>query len=134
MIPAREINLGNIMIHPNSGEPCVIEPQDMLSIMERELNGYNQNYEPIPLDADWLERFGWQKSYPGHGDIYLCKDLQVMRTKFDLDFIHNKLYLKSHYATQDLETQRLPHIEFVHQLQNLYYCLTHTELTTKKEI
>ena len=127
MIPAREINLGNIMIHPNSGEPCVIEPQDMLSIMERELNGYNQNYEPIPLDAEWLERFSFKQVKLDRTPFY---ELTIENIKFiyyagNLDF--------GVMGISQYEFVRMPKIKYVHQLQNLYYCLTHTELT-KKEI
>jgi len=123
MIPAREINLGNIMIHPNSGEPCVIEPQDMLSIMERELNGYNQNYEPIPIDAEWLERFGAKQ------EIWKLADGVTERYWL---FENENMPL----LTDNLQIDGKDNVpvKFVHQLQNLHYCLTHTELTTKKEI
>ena len=118
MIPAREINLGNIMIHPNSGEPCVIEPQDMLSIMERELNGYNQNYEPIPLDAEWLERLQMPDGVFSGNQFFSVAPLTSNPKVYGL-------YFENEYTGMDFM--------YVHDLQN-FSALTGTQLTTKKEI
>ena len=82
---------------------------------------------PIPLDAEWLERF-------------LFKQVKLDRTPFYELAIENIKFLYCDgnldfgvMGVSQYEFVKMPKISYVHQLQNLYYCLTGTELT-KKEI
>lgn len=74
-------------------------------------------YDPIPLTDEWLERFGFDVEYTNGG------------------------WLRWQKGNFKLLDRRLPHpqyhnpeasIEYVHQLQNLYFALTGQELEIKE--
>lgn len=83
---------------------------------------YIQNFYPIPLTEEWLERFGFQKAASGwyekgcfavHLDWFYGQKTRVV------------------WEEQDVFNQ-IPHdITYVHQLQNLYFALTGEELEIK---
>ena len=75
-------------------------------------------YEPIPLTEEWLEKFGF--------DIKDKDRLDWVKGAFNLERSNednNKFCFEvySHYIPLD----------YVHQLQNLYFALTREELTIK---
>ena len=87
-----------------------------------------EKVSPIPLDAEWLERFGFKETVLGNGLrqwvnkdcwIYLLDDFfEIELITGDDRFNFFRAYKKE-----------------VHVLQNLIASVTHTELThTKKEI
>ena len=84
------------------------------------------NYNPIPLDEEWLKKFGFEYD-DDHSDNY--HDTNINKELFlsiNLD-THNAL-IGSDYDW----TNAVARIENVHQLQNLYFALTHKELTINK--
>ena len=66
---------------------------------------------PIPLTEEWLVKFG----------IIEANESHVKRIKIETDFGELMFYIDN----------RLPQLKYVHQLQNLYFALTNTELTIK---
>lgn len=68
-------------------------------------------FKDIPLTSEWLERFGFE-------DVDEYYYHEGMRIYDDGD---GKLYYMSNDA--------LVHLDYVHQLQNLYFALTGEELT-----
>ena len=64
-----------------------------------------RNLQPIPLTKEWLERFNWNTPK----DIGVAFSL----TTDEIHFVAGNDYKK---------------IEYVHQLQNLYFALTQEEL------
>lgn len=82
----------------------------------------------IPITKDWLKKLGWQY-LQGRTDGDLTRD--AWKAKLEIDFIDGVIQIKSRYA--EVETyQKLDHIKYVHQLQNLYYFLTGEELEVKE--
>ena len=75
-----------------------------------ENNNITQNLQPIPLTEEWLERFNWNPPK----DIGVAFSL----TTDEIHFVAGNYYKK---------------IEYVHQLQNLYFALTGEELNQNKE-
>jgi hypothetical protein len=80
--------------------------------------------EPIAITEDWLLKFGFSKSVrPNCNDIY--KDLIARMILW---------FNEGNYAEMDLIQDdkwisfKHSHISYVHQLQNLYYCLIGEEL------
>lgn len=79
------------------------------------------SYVGIPLTEEWLLNFGFKglstSNYLGLllGIIYFRWDKESKYLDFELDY----------------ESVQLPHIKYVHQLQNLYFALTGDELTLK---
>jgi hypothetical protein len=80
-------------------------------------NGYT-HLKPIPLTEEWLVKFGYNNN-----TVYL-RDLKVTATE-DNDPIY---YLADEYDNG----VGCNDIQYVHQLQNLYFALTGKELTIKQ--
>ena len=64
---------------------------------------------PIPLDEEWLLKFGLEEDEPGYYEI----------TKSIAINIDNHVYSGRHWVIE---------LQYVHQLQNLYFALTFKEL------
>lgn len=75
--------------------------------------------EPIPLTEDWLKRFGFE--------------IQTNQVSIVADtYAKGKFWLFCDHETKKFEVVvlgTLINFQHVHQLQNLYYCLTGTQLT-----
>lgn len=82
--------------------------------------GYNSTdarfINPIPLTPEWLERCGLHKKF-WNSD----KDLK-------LEIYENKAYIGNNFSTN---ASIIHNINYVHQLQNLYFALTGEELQIK---
>jgi hypothetical protein len=76
-------------------------------------------YEPIPLTEDWLVKFGLETSqyYSGHRVRYKLPD-----ERFEIDLEEDGEHGIS------FEGNILTYINYVHQLQNIYFTLTGEEL------
>jgi hypothetical protein len=68
--------------------------------------------EPIPLTEEWLEKFAWYSQRDGN---YVFDANNYYSIAPD-----GSLYFNDAYTSTD--------IQYVHQLQNLYFALTGTEL------
>jgi len=76
--------------------------------------------EPIPLTEEWLVRFGFYSV----GDEMFDKEISEKRS------ISCSLHSKAVYAgSETIWVQISLNINFIHQLQNLYFALTGQELT-----
>lgn len=78
------------------------------------------NFKPIELTEEWLKKFGFEYDYDQESKSW---SLMTSCEKFDYLFeISNKYqeYFQPDFLRID--------IKYVHQLQNLYYALTGTEL------
>ena len=79
------------------------------------------NIEPIPLTEDWLKRL--KMEYKAINESYRGRYLILTITGVTYYFFTD---------TNTLERDAMPiKIEFVHQIQNLTFALTGTELKTK---
>ena len=115
MIAPQELRLGN-WININ-GNPFQLELPDFNLIVNE--NG-KSTYEPIELNEDWLLKLGFEAE---RSTVYL-------KLKYSTNV--------SDYVLYDRETKELLFVknnqlwlskqEYVHQLQNLYYCLCGREL------
>jgi hypothetical protein len=82
--------------------------------------------EPIPLTEEWLLKFGFDKKTPYEGKLFY-------------EIGHNEMYFKvkevgdiyNHWYFYKWEWILTTNIQYVHQIQNLYYSLTGEELTIK---
>ena len=81
-----------------------------------------KDIEPIPLTPEWLEKFGFEKNSDESYELITEQGVQFYASKDD-DYKYlsvGTLGLEQHLINKELE--------HVHQLQNLYYALTNTEL------
>ena len=98
------------------------------------------DYKPIQLTEEWLVRFGFNKEEiqisKGHGFFY---SMNYMDYKYSFSFAEFRgdwgFYHSYTDATDDKDNNRFDFIscgiKYVHQLQNLFYALTNTELQLK---
>ena len=110
---SNELRLGNLLHEEDVG---VILVESLNSFGGEEINedsarGY---IEPIPLTEEWLKRIEWDNS------LFQITDFTVITFSFGALWIN----LGGNYKPR--------RIEFVHQLQNLYFALTGQELTIKE--
>lgn len=76
----------------------------------------NSEYKPIPLSEEWLLKFGFTK--PAHsfiGDIFHLSEWDEFKNTWCVVMNKNNAVVVSK-------------LKYVHQLQNLYFALTGTEL------
>ena len=84
-----------------------------------------EELEPIPLTEEWLERFGFDKDeeYDEGGLV-----------DYRWTLMYRSLEFVSFWNSEELNGVNQPQtgvdVEYVHQLQNLYFALTGQELQT----
>jgi hypothetical protein len=83
-------------------------------------------FEPIPLTEEWLLKFGFEIKYDGEfAKDYKFKNLKVRHKKQTL------IYIVAIWDEDDNDCAII-YLDYVHQLQNLYFALTGEELKIKK--
>jgi hypothetical protein len=110
---ANELRIGNYYnqftyIHQVNG--------DIISELEKAPQGQLW-CKPIPLTEEWLLRMGFEKSDNYGNDEYRLDGYSYFRGSF--------------YISDCDECGESVEINFVHELQNLYFALTKKELTMK---
>lgn len=113
---ANELRIGNYVKFPHNERPLTVNLRIIQLLFNRETL-----YDPIPLTADWLLKFGF--IHLGIGFLSPDSLLFVYCNK------DGKYEIFLYQSEQ--EDAYLAHLEFVHQLQNLYFALTGKELTLK---
>ncbi|MGK6342897.1 hypothetical protein ACMGDK_11695 [Chryseobacterium sp. DT-3] len=117
MIAPQELRLGNLVYVPGLfGTSTLIESIEFIyangEIGTKSTEAHVSYYKSIPLTEKWLLKFGFENEIPLHW--------------FNKVIINNYKggFIEKMYGTQ---------IQYVHQLQNLYFALTGEELTLKEE-
>jgi hypothetical protein len=121
MIQANELRLGNWIEAEVNFEYQQIQ---VFEINEDTLNGFKgvlRSSTGIPLTEDWLLKLGFEKD-DGESDNPFCT-LRFSNFEFQSDLSVNFERVYVRLNNKDLI------IEYVHQLQNLYFALTGAELT-----
>jgi hypothetical protein len=112
---ATELRIGNWVDQPNEGVAKVTSILNNLQI--RTETGYVDKYcKPIPLTEEWLLKFGFKwKNFAFRDGTFTVR------------------YQKEFYVYLSVEGVRPIQIklDYVHQLQNLYFALTGEELDIK---
>ena len=119
---AKELRLGNYIKYSSSafgkGDGTVYAIQDDLIVTRDGTAVYPNELEPIPLTEEWLLKFGFV--YSKNYDEYRYKEktnwFGIFKSEYD-DWLFEK---------PNMSSVVLPN---VHQLQNLYFALTNTELS-----
>jgi hypothetical protein len=124
---AEELRLGNLVSNMNPRHNDSILTIESIGD-NHEVNVFYRKYllselEPIPLTQEWLLKFGFTAKSIQHNfriesdiDFQISSGQRVIQTNERSSF-----YLEG-YGTK---------INYVHQLQNLYFALTGEELTLK---
>lgn len=131
---ANELRLGNLfwVLHEESETVTTAAIQHLQSLQEYEddpdderwsRGGPNDYYAGIPLSKDWLERLGFEEHKGVKTYTIAAMTSKDRQTGFILKQCENGSYTPACYT--DIHEE----IWYVHQLQNLFFALTGTELT-----
>ena len=89
-------------------------------------------YKPIPLTKEWFVKFGFKKPMFGHGwengYVELKCPEEIACSPID-DENDKNLYL---HSGGEYQLSEVP-VKYVHQLQNIFWCLMGEELTLKHD-
>ncbi len=132
MIDPKELRIGNLIYNQS-----VVVAADGRTIFDLAYFEKPQ-YQPIPITPEWLKRFAFER----RKDHYPYDDV-LKNTWFEKKFMtsytscHTSIDINEYSFTCWVSTGEdgggaLNKIYFVHQLQNLYFALTGTELTLIK--
>ena len=116
---AKELRIGNYVHHTDNWSYRQPEQDfkdfdfkwdnsDFNAMLECTLN--IEDIEPIPLTEEWLLKFGYEVTFVDFKHFYKLKDL----------YLDDKFQPCDTFISYDLQ--------YVHQLQNLYFALTQKEL------
>jgi len=95
-----------------------------------------KDVKPIPLTEEWLIKFGFE-AYSTHVNYI---ELQIKSNKPSNHVViryglqRDYFNIFNHSECDFTEMQYLTEVKFVHQLQNLFYCLSGGEELTIKEL
>jgi hypothetical protein len=126
---ANELRVGNLVKNQYDEKSIVIRGYDINDLCE---GMDSEVFQPIFITKEWLEKFGFEKEkYSNLTNIFFR--LKVL-SHGTISF-----YPKEEGFNIDLGTTSGYHfgttkIEYIHQLQNLYFAITGTELAYETEI
>ena len=119
---AKELRIGNYLhsIVSNCNHKKGLVEIEIETFAKIRLQNALQSLEPIPLTEEWLVKFGFKRSS--------SKTTRLGQLKYNtFDLKGGSGYVNAFSYGSIIFT----HINYVHQLQNLYYALTQTELEVK---
>lgn len=124
---ASELRIGNYIQDKNGRS---IEILKVAHIGEEMINYWMESaYQSIPITEEWLLKFGFEK------DEYIQQDWSyALNTKARVSLVYYKGDPSCFSIYHDDKPLDFPggRVTYVHQLQNLYFALTGTELTIKE--
>lgn len=144
-ITANEIRTGNLFQYFIGEEGCEWDTKKLdwqdIKWCEEENENFNKVHQPIPLTEAWIEDFGFRLQVVSKHDF---KFNRVVRT--DKVYTTNPFNLEEEDTFEievvkdgdDNQVRRIglkgieSNIQFVHELQNLYFALTKTELVVQE--
>ena len=94
------------------------ETQDTIENLER--------LEPIPITEEWLLKFGFENKDDNRYEIWMHD-----HEDFEIEYIGKKYAYRIWCEDAPHVTHFIGHCKYVHELQNLFFCLRKKELTIK---
>lgn len=119
---ANELRRYNLVYRCSPNKVEIIKVQ---SISNYFINGLGISaIEPILIDEYWLLRFGFEsvKKEDNNYSFFALNKKRKNNPKPPIDIYKKKTFFYGH---------NINHCKYVHQLQNLYFALTNTELEIK---
>lgn len=118
MLKASELMIGNYVLY-NYPDGEWGEHQIQAEDFEDIENG---DFKPIPIAEGWLLRLGFTFWNDSRNMLNIRAGEGVTRLDVDYDLKNRIMCYKGRFEI-DEHTKPLPHIKYVHQLQNLYFAL-----------
>jgi hypothetical protein len=122
---AKELRIGNWVMEfrgVDDNGPEWKQYEATISTIER-LIKKDDRIEPIPLTGEWLIRFGFKEEYH-EPEIVFVKSMGYGAAYY-FSLYHNTMFKDIPAGCNEFH---ISEIEYVHQLQNLYFALTGEEL------
>lgn len=126
---AKELRIGNWvedLFNKRNPEKTQVDLDLFQAINNFIRSGQPYPLKPIPLTEEWLEKFGFQYDY--EGNLFLEPIHDDAEANFYFHWEVDELVLRDSF--EDVFMSRL---NYVHQLQNLYFALCGEELTIKEQ-
>ena len=127
---AQELRIGNYL--KRLDESVFEVNSEDIQIVDRWDSSEDLLPKPIPLTEEWLIKFNMELVDGFSNQRFL----RVKKHEYDVSkitFSHTERIVR--FSNGDNKgTTLIPHIKYVHQLQNLYFILTGEELTAKEEL
>lgn len=120
MIKPNELRIGNFILDEDGDVMEVTQISNMTVQHPKGLYSIISTIKPIPLTEEWLLKFGFEIVVKNAEKNNIL--LHYHRINKTYDFLLNEPHSNKYNTTK---------LEYVHQLQNLYFALTGEELTTK---
>jgi hypothetical protein len=115
---ANELRIGNLIRFKDDKDTIELTEENFSNLI---LFKTLHRLEPIPLTKEWLLKFGFEKN----GNYLLeIKD----NGAFFYDLNDKEFWVGGYDSCVSSQGFIISNIEFVHQLQNLYFVLTNNEL------
>jgi len=120
---ASELRIGNLVMDGKDIEQVNARMIDMLVKIEAD-------FDPIPLTEEWLLKLGFKQC----GYEMLSWKHETLLPSFDLDGINWADFDEPDYQFLNYKVgNEILRIDYVHQLQNLYFALTGEELKQQEQ-
>ena len=117
---ANELRIGNIVTyHGETDMDCVLDAQDIFNIATKYMHN-DEIHSPVKLTDKILLKYG-----------FVIKDHWALLPDFCLGFITNDANYQIEINIAGVDKWVVKDIQFLHQLQNIYFALTGEELTIK---
>ena len=122
LLSARELRIGNLFIEENSNEIIEVIGLEKNRILFSGMFLNEWQSKPIPLTEEWLLKFGFEKIIDN--EFTLRYDLKK-DSRFDYFFPKHNLKT---FGLRFQGSTFFDVVKYVHQLQNIYFCLCGKEL------
>lgn len=122
---AAELRIGNIVYNRDNDVVCINSPILISSLHHWEQTKYSKTppIDSIPLTEEWILKLGFKNN-----DIVGGFVIESGRQAFNLFLAQDTDWLLLYRDDIGCNYQSLIFIDYVHQLQNLYFALTNKEL------
>ena len=118
----KELRLGNYIedvFDIKRYEVRQLDLEDFSAMLNYRNSNHQNTYKPVKLNNEWIKSFGFENSKTQ--DKFFTKDNTIGISTADDKF----RFIQGNFVCQIV----LREIEFVHELQNLYYAITNVELS-----
>lgn len=114
-----DLRIGNIVLW-NDCE-LIIDPSDIVAVYQCQISGKDSGRKGIPITPELLIRAGFER----------VKFEPELRGEFHIGKYHVSIKKQKMLLVNSIGMfHEIGKCRYLHQLQNLHYCLTGTELTT----
>jgi len=135
MLDAKDLRIGNLIKWISTNTVEVVQEINSCGKYHLINNVQITDAEPIELTEEWLLIFGFEVDDDLGDQIYY--QIPNQKNGYGICFDHDDIAFYKFYGNGGENVHTLihdeEHLQYVHQLQNIYYALTQTELTLKDE-